>query len=286
MSSKSRLLRTPFSWECVVGILVLTLVVGTVHADDMVYPLGAAVDKDGTLFVVDLKMHGVWKVADGKVSPFFKGSKKFRTPLNAARCITIDNDGNILVGDTSTREIYRFDNDGKPQPVIKTKTGIGTPMGMAVAKDGTIFVSDLEVRRIWKVRPEGGEPEEFAAVPAPRGLTFDGDGNLYVVSVSKDHSLIRLKPDAKVEIVVKGHQFQFPHDVVLDKDKNAYVSDGYGKCVWKVTPDGEAKKWATYESFNNPVGLAWRGENLLIVDPRAKAIFQADGEGKVTKLGE
>ncbi len=260
------------------------LLAGSVRADEMIYPLGAAVAKDGSVFVVDLKMHGVWKIVDGELSPFFKGSKKFRTPLNAARCITIDNAGKILVGDTSTREIYRFDDDGKPQPVIKTKTGIGTPMGMAVAKDGTIFVSDLEVRRIWKVSPKGGEPEEFAAVPASRGMTFDSDGNLYVVSVSKDHSLIRLTPDAKVEIVVKGRPFKFPHDVVLDKDKNAYVSDGWGKCVWKVTPDGESKKWATHDSFRNPVGLAWRGDDLLIIDPQAKAVFQADREGSVTSL--
>jgi hypothetical protein len=47
---------------------------------------------------------------------------------------------------------------------------------------------------------------------------------------------------------------------------------------------GKPEKWAASPAFVNPVGLAWRGETLLVVDSRAKAVFQVDSEGKVTPL--
>jgi hypothetical protein len=38
------------------------------------------------------------------------------------------------------------------------------------------------------------------------------------------------------------------------------------------------------EPLVNPVGLARHGDDLLVVDPRANAIFQVDARGKPTKL--
>jgi len=34
----------------------------------------------------------------------------------------------------------------------------------------------------------------------------------------------------------------------------------------------------------HPVGLAWRGEKLLVADPRAKGLIEVDLDGKATKL--
>ncbi|HBL43028.1 MAG TPA: hypothetical protein DDZ90_06490, partial [Planctomycetaceae bacterium] len=81
---------------------------------------------------------------------FFTGSKVFRTPLNAVRCVAIDKEGHVLAGDSSTREVYRFEKAGaKPQPL--TNGGIGIPMDVVVLKNGDLLVSDLELQQIWKV---------------------------------------------------------------------------------------------------------------------------------------
>ena len=87
---------------------------------------------------------------------------------NTAKCDSlpensIDHEGNLLAGDSSTRDVYRFDADGKPQPL--TDGWIGIPMAMAVAPDGTIYTADLELHRIWKMPAEGAKkPEEFAVI--------------------------------------------------------------------------------------------------------------------------
>jgi len=247
----------------------------------MEYPLSIAVAESGKLYIADRNLPGVWQVDGSDLSTLFKGSRQFRTPLNAVRCVALDKNGNVLAGDSSTREVYRFGADGKPVPL--TDGGIGIPMGIAVDSKGQLLVADLELHRIWKVPHQGGKPELLAEVPAPRGVCIDDEDNLWVVSHGKDQ-VVRVSPDGKVTAVVTGRPFQFPHTIALGNDRTAYVCDGYAKAVWKVPPGGKPTKWLSGEPLVNPVGLAQRGDGLLVVDPRANAIFEIDATGKPTKL--
>lgn len=265
-------------------VLLLGLVVGPslLQADGLQYPLTAVASADGkSLFIADPDQPGVWKLSDGKLSVFFQASKKFRTPLNRVRCVGMDRNGKLLAGDSSTREVFRFDEEGKPQPL--TNGGIGIPMDLVVDHDNNIFVTDLERKWIWKIPAAGGKAEKFAEVEAPRGITMDADKNLWVVSHGKNQ-LLRVTPDAKVEVVVEGRPWGFPHEVELDKDKTAFVTDGYGKCIWKVPLGGKPEKLASGEPLVNPVGLTWRGETLLVIDPRVKGVFAIDSSGKLAAV--
>jgi outer membrane protein assembly factor BamB len=267
------------------ALLVLCCVfVRTSTAEDgMLYPLAAAVADDGTIYVADRDLPGVWKFSDGKWSIYFQGSKKFRTPLNAVRCLAIDHQGKLLAGDSSTREIYRFDAAGQPQPL--TKGGIGIPMSLAVGKDGSIYAGDIEIQRIVKIPAEGGTPEIIAEVTAPRGLTIDDAGRLWVVSHGKD-AVIRLSPDGKQrEVIAEGRPFQFQHHIVLGKAGEAYVADGYAKTIWKVIPGEKPVAFFTGEPLKNPVGLGWWKDELLIVDPHCKAAFHRTVDGKLEVIG-
>ncbi len=246
------------------------------------YPLSVAVrEKDNSIFVADRNLPGVWKLADGELSVFFQGSKKFRTPLNAVRCVAIDKKGQVLAGDSATREVYRISDAGQATPL--TNGGIGIPMSIALDSAGNIFVADLELHRIWKVPPEGGTPEEFAAVPAPRGIFIDAEDRLWIVSHGKNQ-LLRLSPDAQVETIVEGRPFQFPHTVEVDDAGVAYVCDGYAKTIWKIEPGKKPEKLASGAPLDNPVGLALQGDALLVADPRAGGIYRVDAAGKITKL--
>ncbi|MGE0606335.1 MAG: NHL repeat-containing protein [Pirellulales bacterium] len=253
-------------------------------AADFDYPISVAVADDGTVYVGDLNMPGVRKISpDGTLSTYFAASKKFRTPLNRVRCLAIDHEGKLLAGDTSTRQVYRFNAEGVPEPLLKG-LGIGMPMAIAVAPTGEIYVADLELHRIWSVPAEGGEAAMFVEVPAPRGLALDKQGNLWVSSHGRDVQLVKITlADKKVEPIVKERLFDFQHNVTLDESGNAYVADGYAKTIWKIAPGGKPEKWITGEPLVNPVGLAWKGTALLIADPRAYTIFQATPEGKVSQ---
>ena len=269
--------------------IVLTAIAATLAQDakparGLVYPLDVSVTADAkTLFLVDRKLPGLWKAgADGKLAVFFQASKKFRTPLNAVRCIAADGKGGLLVGDSGTREVYRFSADGKSTPL--TKGGIGIAMGIAVNAKGTIFVSDLELQRIWTVPAAGGEPKEFAVLPAPRGMTFDKKGQLWVVSGGPRNQLVKIAADGKITPVVKDRTFVYPNDVAVSADGTAYVSDGYADCIWKVAADGKTSKWVSGKPLDNPVGLDWQGTTLLVVDSRAGKLFSITPDAKLAPV--
>jgi len=250
----------------------------------MEYPLAAVADGAGNLFVADLKIHGVWKIADGHLSVFFQGEKKIGSPLYAVRCLALDHEGKLLAGDSATREVYRFDAEGRPQAL--TKGGIGLPIAIAVNKGGDIFVADLELHIIYKVPSAGGKPVEFAKVTAPRGMVIDGDDNVWIVCHRED-LLIKLSPDAKKTVVVKGQPLPagaFPAGIALGKDGMTYLADGYNQAVWKIAEGGKPAKFAAGDPLVYPVGLTWRGEKLVVADTKVKGLIEVDLEGKATKL--
>jgi sugar lactone lactonase YvrE len=244
------------------------------------YPLAVAVDGEGTIYLADRNLPGIWKLNGGEPSLLFQGSKQFRTPLNAVRCVVIDGDGRLLAGDSATRDVYRFDEDGKPAPL--TGGRIGIPMSIAVNAAGELLVADLELHRIFKVPAEGGEPAVFAEVRAPRGLAIDAEDRLWVVSHGEDQ-LLRFSPSGEKEVVVSGRPFEFPSAVVVGPEDIAYVCDTYAKAVWKVA-GGKPEKWIAGAPLVSPVGLARRGESLLIADPHAVAVFEADAGGELKVL--
>lgn len=251
---------------------------GPLPAEEFQYPVSVTAAAEGSVYVADRNLPGIWKIADGKAEVFFQASKKFRTPLNAVRAVALDGKGRLLAADSATRDIYRFDEKGQPVPL--TKGGIGIPMDVAANAAGELFVSDLEAHRIWKVPADGGEPQEFVVLAAPRGLFMDEDDRLWAVA---DNGLRRIASDGKVETIVEKGTFEFPHDVVVI-DGTAYVSDNYAHALWKVGPGGKAEKWITGDPLQGPVGLGRQGDRLLVADPKARAIFTVETSGKISKL--
>ena len=123
------------------GCVGLLVAIASPAMAQMQYPLAITAADSGELYVADRELPGVWRADGAKLSVYFQGSKKFRTPLNAVRCLALDRSGALLAGDSSTREIYRFDKAGKPVPL--TSGGIGIPMGMAVNSRGETVGASL-----------------------------------------------------------------------------------------------------------------------------------------------
>ncbi len=264
-----------------VHLCVLATIVGAatiVRSAEPEYLLGAAATEKEAFFA-DRNLPGVWRLSDGTLSLFFEGSRKFRTPLNAVRCLAIDRDGKLLAGDSSMREVYRFDDQNQPQPL--TAGEIGIPTGIGLLKSGEIIVADLELHRVMRIPAAGGEPTLYAEVSAPRGIFVDGEDRVWIVSHGKDQ-LLRGDAAGKLETIVAGRPFQFPSSVVVRSDGTALICDTYAKAIWQVSAGKEPTKWASGEPLVSPVSLALQGENVLVADPRAKGLITVDSAGKAT----
>ena len=264
--------------------LTLSVLATSVSAQDSpkapLYPIDVAVAGD-TQYVADRNLPGIWQVKEGKVSVYFQAEKKFRTPLNAVRCLAIDKQGRLLAGDSSGCNVYRFDKEGKPTAVSKQRIGI--PMALAVDSTGRILVADIESHQIFALPAEGGDPKVVAKVQAPRGLAIDDDDQLLVVSHGANQ-LVRVDKEGKVSAVVEGRPFRFPHHVAVDKDGAIYIADGYGKSIWKIGEEKQPSQWVKGEPLDNPVGLAAAGDLIYVADSRAAKLFAIDADAKVTPV--
>lgn len=85
-----------------------------------------------------------------------------------------------------------------PQPeTVSEGAMIPVPYGIDVAPDGSIWFSQLNVRRIGRIDPDSGSIEVFdTPFPGPRRLRFDSKGNLWIPGFSAG-VLARFDPQTK-----------------------------------------------------------------------------------------
>ena len=262
-------------------LILACILSATALADDtpaqpqtLQYPLAVACGDNDRIYIADRLLPGVWTYSNGALKLLAQGEKRFRTPLNAVRAVAVGVDNAVYVGASATREIYRLEENQPPTPL--TSGSIGIPVDIAVDSKGSLFVSDLESQRIWKISPDGSPPQELVQLAAPRGLFFDSSDTLWAIAASGDQPLVKILADGSVTPVVKSRAFEFPHDVVIAADGRAFVSDNYAGCIWQVTPNGQVEPFVRDTPLVGPVGLSLKDNSLIVADPKANAIFSVD----------
>lgn len=265
---------------------------------DLKYPIDVAIDSQGVLYVADRNLPGIFQIQNGTTKVFFQADVKFRTPLNAIRCIAVDKEGRVVAGCSTTTEVYRFE-DGKP--LALTGGQISVPMNLAIGGGGEILVCDLKLRQVVRIEPDQ-QIAVLATIQAPKAVSTDGAEKLLILT-GVDRPLLKISASgdpakttatagenvhvfggdySPAEVFVPGRPFDYPADLVQLASGDWVVSDSYGKCLWRVSAAGEVKKWVSDERFKLPVGLATDGEQVFVADPRANAIFAVQPDGTVT----
>lgn len=252
-----------------------------VAAERPVYPIDVAANKAGAVFIADLKLPGIWKFEDGKLEIVHQASKKFRTPLNAIRCIRVNDEGVIFAGDSATRNVYQFDENWKATPVFKDGPGIPSDI---LFVDDDLYVADLETQRIWKSTSGSDKLEEAAVVSGIRGLAAGKDKSVICITTIKD-SVRTINGNNEITTTVKGRPFQFPHQAEVIDDQ-VFVADNYAGAIWKFPVDGSKapEKFVSGQPLKKPVGLGLHKDGLLVADPHAKQIFLVSKDGKIKAL--
>ena len=129
-----------------------------------------------------------------------------------------------------------------------------------------------------------GDPFVRGGVVFPRGLAVDAAGNVLVLAAQAPQLQKIPASGTGAVALIKEPVFDYANQVAVDAKGGIYVSDGYQKAIWKVSADGKAEKWVQGAPLDNPVGIEFSGENLLIMDSRAKTLFSANPAGQLTKL--
>lgn len=138
-------------------------------------------------------------------------------------------------------------------PVMTKLTGLKTPESVVQAKDGKIYVS--EINEFGKdgdgqisVIENGQASVLVSGLDDPKGLAIIGD-NLYVADKQRVYQ-VRLGEHSSMDIFVDATAFpktpQFLNDLEADPQGNLYVSDsgdilgtGKGGIIYQINPQGQ-----------------------------------------------
>ncbi|MCC9603796.1 hypothetical protein LOC67_24865 [Stieleria sp. JC731] len=241
------------------------------------YPRAVTVDGDKK-YIVDLDLPGIWVQTDESSKVFTPGTKLLRKAMNRPWCVAVHPAGGLLIGDSATREIYHAKESGTK--LIALNGGyLGIPMALAVDSEGNqVYVGDAERRAVFRLPIGGGKPELVARVNA-RGLSFDSEGNLWAITPDAD-AVVKIDVSKNsAETVVGDRPYQFPNGLVWAGEEG-FVTDGYGKAIWRFTADGKTEKWFEGEPLQSPVGISVDENYLYVADPRSKQVYRFDRKDK------
>lgn len=295
--------KTSFGWSADLTTLAGTGDRGRADGDGSAArfsdPFGLAIDPSGTVYVADAgETNHVRRVdPDGTVTTL---PGQFETPSGLA----IDQTGNIIVADTGANRIRKISPDG----IVSTVAGEGAagfrdgpanqarfngPIGVAVAKDGTIYVADSYNDRIRSIDANGqvktiaGGPSQgfldgqgnLAAFNTPCGLIIDHSGAFLVADTGND-AIRRVHKDGRVDTLAftpiddRDGLLKAPVGLALSWDGFLYISSYRRGRIVQMSPSRALRvlvgRGAT-ESGNDrlelasPAGLALDRSGALYV---------------------
>ena len=263
------------------GSLALGLLLGiSASAEELRYPVDVAVGPGGEIYVADIEAAALLRWSGAGFEVVAQGEGLPRTPLFGIRHIVPEGDGAILASDPATMALYRITVAGEIT-AIPDDAGFVTPWGIAVDPSGGILAVDRVTQRLRRVGSDS--IEDLATIRAPRAILAGSDGSLHVLT---DRNVLRME-DGDAHPLVQSPPFEFPHDFVRAPDGGFFVTDGYARCIWKVSPDGRVSVHAKGEPLVSPQGIALdKNGDLLVADAHARTIFRISGGGQVLPLGE
>jgi sugar lactone lactonase YvrE len=288
--------------------------------DQFALPDGVVADNGGNVWVADSQHNRILRFRpDGTPRPFapFRAQGwsdadgRFRLPYGLA----IDPLGFIYVADTQNHRIQQFTPDGR---FIRKWGGLGVgdgqfnqPRGIALDPFGNVWVADHENRRVQKfdregrfllkVGANGGDgtlgsgPGEFNA---PRGLSSDAQGNIYVaddannriVKLANDGSYVRDYGGSWDNPGAGDGQFNLPYDTAVDREGHVWVADTKNHRLVEFDPsDGRVlSRWGASGGDGTPGRGLGEMDNTYTVDVDCVGnVYVTDAENhRVHKIGD
>ncbi|CAG1016746.1 Serine/threonine-protein kinase PknD [Anaerolineales bacterium] len=240
--------------------------------------------------------------------------------LNAPRSLAFADDGTLYVADSRNHRVLHMDTQGNVLHEWGTYAdGVGTPIGdgtfnepwgVAVAPDGSVYVTDTWNHRIEKFTTEGkfitawgifGQGETPASFYGPRGLAVDSEGRVYVTDTGNKRVAV-FDPNGNfiTDFGSAGFdpgQFDEPVGIAVDREGTVYVADTWNKRIQTFVPvesEGQLtyvpkKQWDVYGWFgqsldNKPFIAVNNALHVFITDPDGYRIMEFDQNGELVRV--
>ena len=183
------------------------------------YPIGVAVDSNGTVYVAEYGRHVIRKISSfGIVSTFagsgvagFADGVGLAASFNSPSGVAVDSNGTVYVADQTNNVIRKISPSGNVTTLAGSvvagfANGVGaaalfnSPTGVAVDSNGTVYVADFSNNRIRMISPSGNVTTcagsgtaafadgagLAASFNTPYGVAVDSNGTIYVADLNNN----------------------------------------------------------------------------------------------------
>lgn len=228
--------------------------------------------------------------------------------------IAVAPSGDIYVADARNHRIQRFSADGQfiqawgSYGSVDNDTAPGgtfnEPWGIAVAPDGSVYVTDTWNYRIQKFTADGefvtmwgtsGAGDATNTFWGPRGIAVDQNGRVFVTDTGNNRVVIFDSNGAYLaQFGVNGlnqGEFDEPVGLAVDQNNNVYVVDTWNKRIQVFQPtDGDLayqymREWSVSgwegQSINNKPFIAIDSAgNVFVTDPDGYRVLEFNSQGE------
>ena len=226
--------------------------------------------------------------------------------LQSPKAGVVDSMGRILVTDAGRQAIFVFDEKlGKLDIWQEAHENYNfvSPVGVAIARNGDVLVTDTELKRVIRLDAKSGQPKGdfgFEDLERPTGLAVDSDSGRVFVADTNEHNIKVFDETGKLVQIIgqvgdKLGEFNAPTDLAFVGDQ-LYVTDTFNARVQVFDKHGEyvrfigkrgrflgnlvRPKGVTADSDGNVYIVESFHDYLLIYNQNARFLLPIGGSGE------
>ncbi len=180
----------------------------------------------------------------------------------------VDRDGNIYVTFSGQRgqqvpvSLYKITSNYTVKPLV---TELTNPTGLAIDREGALFVSCRHDGTIHRVAPSDGRAEQWIeGMGVATGLAFDKDDNLYVGD--RSGTIFKINPERQIFVFATLEPSIAAYHMAFGPDGDLYVTgpttSSYDR-IMRINSHGEVATY--YRGLGRPQGLAFGRDGILYV---------------------
>jgi len=179
----------------------------------------------------------------------------------------VDTGGNVYVTFSGQRgqkvpvSLYKITANRTVKPFI---TELMNPTGLALDRDGNLFVSCRNDGTVHRVSPDGQSMQWIEGMGIATGIAFDKAGSLYVGD--RSGTIFKIGPDREIFVFATLEPSLSAYHLAFSPSGDLYVTgpttSSYER-VYKISPAGEVSVF--FRGLGRPQGLAFDRKGNLYV---------------------